>query len=125
MLLPGDPVHGEVHFTAIFATTTKVIPLYEAGSNVVRTLASDEYLDIDSISLVRSGGAAGDVYVYLGTVAAGLAAGQTVVRCKTNKVQVFDKYSKAPRSGVIGAIPICVATTCTVDVVLTGRIRKA
>ena len=122
MSTPGDPIHGELHSDD--ASRKVAVTLYEAGSNTARTLAADEYLDIDSVSLVSVAG--GDCYVYLGTVTDGLAAGQTVLRGTfAANIGLHADFGSSPRSGVAGAIPVCVAPSGVVDVVLTGRIRVA
>lgn len=121
MSVPGDPVHGELH--SADASGKVAVTLYEAGSNTARTMTDREYLDVDSVLLVSAPG--GDCYVYLGTIAAGLAAGQTVVRGTIAATGVLSaEFGSTPRSGVAGAIPVCVAPLGVVDVVLTGRIRK-
>jgi hypothetical protein len=118
---PGDPVHGELH--SADASGKVAVTLYEAGSNTARTLGSTEYLDVDSIEIITATG--GDAYVYLGTVAAGLVAGQVVIRGTFAANSGLSMSFDTPRSGAVGKIPVCVAPAGVVDVVLTGRIRKA
>lgn len=120
MSAAGDEVHGILNTAD--ADPALAVPMYLAGSNTVRTLASDEFLDIDSCSLVTAAG--GDAYVFL-SLNSTLAAGATILRGTFAANGGLSKdFNRSARSGIKGGSIWAFAPAGAFDVQFTGRIRK-
>jgi hypothetical protein len=117
-MLPGDPVKGVLH--SADASAGVEIPMYSRGTETVRTVAANEYLEIDSIELVTAPG--GDCYVLIGPDAS-LGTGETIVR-GTYAVTGGVSEPNVRRAGNVGEKPFVVAPAGVVDVAFTGRIMK-
>jgi hypothetical protein len=119
MSIPGDPIHGELHSTD--ASSAVQIPIYREGSNTVRTLKADEYIEIHSLSLVSAPG--GDVYAFLSTNGT-LVNGETALRGTVSANGGF-AMSRCRLVGVNAANPYVIAPAGAVDVIFSGVIRTA
>ena len=120
MSAAGDEVHGVLN--SADADPALAVPIYIAGSDVVRVLASDEFLDIDSCSLVTAAG--GDAYVFFSKDAT-LLAGHTILRGTFAVNSGLSKdFNRSARSGLKGDAVWAFAPAGAYDVTFTGRIRK-
>lgn len=120
MSAAGDEVHGVLN--SADASAGIVVPMYIAGSDVVRTMANGEFLDIDSCSIVTTPG--GDCFVYFSKAAA-QGTGKTILRGTFAANGGLSKdFNRSPRSGADGEGVWCDAIAGVVDVLFTGRIRK-
>lgn len=117
--LPGEPVRGIMH--SADASSGVEIPLYSRGSTTARVLASNEYLEIDSVELVTVTG--GDSSVILSANST-LDTGETVLR-GSFAANGGSVESHARRAGTAGAKPYVISPSGVVDVVLAGRIMKS
>lgn len=118
----GDEIHFSLRSTDVNTAPIEV-PLFDAGTTNVRTLESNEFLEIDSISLVVL--ATGDYEVYIGDSAAP-AAGETVVRGDfDNTGGIAQPFIMTSRVGAVGKAMFVTGTIVTsVNVNGTGRIRR-
>lgn len=72
---PGEPFKGILSNADV--STATAVPIYESGSNTARTLASNEYLEIDSVELVHNAG--GDLHLFVGADSTP-GTGETIAR---------------------------------------------
>lgn len=122
MMSQGVRVHGELHSTD--ASSGAEIVLYD-DDNSVRAIASDEQLEVDSLSLIVV--ATGDAHVFFDNNDDNvLDAGETIERgtfaANSGIRAEYDKLS-VPR-GALGAKPHVIAPAGVVDVQIKGRIIK-
>lgn len=118
----GDPVRGIFNGTA---TTAQPLVLYEQGTNTVRTLASDEVLEVDSAFLANPT-TAENTHLFCSTDATP-SAGETILRFRTNTglfaaAMTFGRgmcFAPGATPRVIGG-----ATATNMNAIITGRIRK-
>lgn len=118
----GEPVHFELHSTD--ASSGVVVPMYTAGTETARTLASTEFLTVEQTLTVSAAG--GDVRLYFGTsgtpATGSMAARGTVA---ANGGFVFPQPGCSIRRGVKGDSLWIVAPAGAVDVSGVGFITRA
>lgn len=115
---PGDPIRGILHSTD--ANAGVAVPIFDLGSNTARTLAADEYIEVDGYEFVTVAG--GDCYLLIGPDAS-LGTGETVFR-GTFAANSGAIKSDVGVSGVAGATLFLIAPAGVVDVVINGRVMK-
>ena len=115
----GEEVHGVLHQAN--AATITVIPIYIAGSDVARTLASTDRIVVTDIQVVV-GATGGDVYVYIGDLAA-IGTGDTVIRgTVAANGGIAMSFIETHRWGKAGKSAYLLGPADVADVVFTGYI---
>lgn len=115
----GEPIKGELHQTSL--TTATQIPIYKVGSLSAYTLKADEYIVIESISVITS--VSSDVAVFL-SLNSTLDAGEVVIR-GTYAATGGEVQPNINIAGAVTAVPyVQSGTSSTVDVILKGWIRS-
>lgn len=116
--LPGEPIKGVLHSTD--ASGGVLVPIYNAGSNAARTLAANEYIEIESVEVIAV--VTGDVSVFLSTDST-QDTGETVLRATVaaNSGMVM---SRKRTTGKVAQNVFVIAPAGVVDVNFSGSIRR-
>lgn len=117
-MLLGEPIHGELHSSD--ASAGVAITIYNQGSKTARTLASNEYIEIESLEVVSVAG--GDVTVF-GSTDGTIDAGETIVR-GTVAANSGIAMSKMRYTAKNGDSIFVKAPAGVVDAVFSGSIRQ-